>query len=111
MPTRIPKIHYFDHDEMSLCGRELTEKMLTRVPEEVTCGKCNQTLQKIDGRWCIKVKYYDSCSGCFESQDGQPVGLYLIHPKHKCYKGNGCKECAGHGVKLMEAWVPIGEAK
>ena len=42
-----------------------------------------------------KTKIYRSCSGCFESEDGNPVGDYPMHKNHGCVIGYGCKECQG----------------
>jgi len=44
-----------------------------------------------------ETKVYRSCTGCFESEDGHPVGNYPKHPKHRCYVGSGCRECQGRG--------------
>jgi hypothetical protein len=40
-----------------------------------------------------------SCSGCFESEDGHPVGEYPWDDKAKCYVGAGCKECGYTGKR------------
>ena len=40
-----------------------------------------------------------SCSGCYETEDGHPVGEYEWDEKAKCYKGSGCKECGYTGKR------------
>lgn len=44
-----------------------------------------------DGRWV-------SCSGCYETEDGHPVGDYPHSPILCCALGAGCSECGGLGA-------------
>lgn len=61
----------------------------------------------INGQVCEGVSWVESCSGCFETEDGHPVGEYPIHPKHGCHVGAGCEECGHHGVVRHSQWMPI----
>jgi len=40
-----------------------------------------------------------SCTGCFESEDGHPVGEYPWDSKANCYIGSGCSECGYTGKR------------
>jgi hypothetical protein len=42
--------------------------------------------------------WWDSCTGCTNSEDGHLIGDYPIHPKHLVPVGGGCDECKGQGV-------------
>lgn len=44
-----------------------------------------------DGRWV-------SCTGCYETEDGHPVGDYPHSPILGCALGGGCVECGGIGA-------------
>jgi hypothetical protein len=45
------------------------------------------------------VGFWQSCSGCTESEDGYVnTKYYPIHPKHGVPTGGGCSECRGKGV-------------
>jgi hypothetical protein len=61
----------------------------------------------ISGQVCEAVSWVDSCSGCFETEDGHPVGSYLFHPKHRCHVGSGCEECGYRGIRRNAQWIPI----
>lgn len=61
----------------------------------------------IRGQVCESASWVDSCSGCFETEDGHPVGHYPSHPKHGCHVGAGCEECGYHGVVRQSMWLPI----
>lgn len=56
------------------------------------------------------IKWTGTCSGCFESEDGYPVGDYPVHKKHNCYIGAGCSECGYHGVVKKACWTPYTES-
>lgn len=45
--------------------------------------------------------WWQSCSGCVESEDGHLIGDYPIHPKHGVPVGSGCDECKGKGVTFF----------
>lgn len=53
------------------------------------------------------IKFPRSCTGCYESEDGHPVGSYPIHPKHRVHIGSGCKECHYRGWYMDTEWMPI----
>ena len=61
----------------------------------------------IDNHVCEIVAWTDSCTGCYESEDGHPVGDYPIDLKHNCYIGSGCFECGYTGKRRIEMWVPM----
>jgi hypothetical protein len=61
----------------------------------------------IRGQVCELASWVTSCSGCFETEDGHPVGHYPMHPKHNCHVGSGCEECGYHGVSRSSMWLPI----
>jgi hypothetical protein len=42
--------------------------------------------------------YWQSCTGCTESEDGHLVGFYPMHPRLGVAIGSGCDECKGKGV-------------
>jgi outer membrane protease len=58
-----------------------------------------------DGFEGFVVKWTATCSGCFESEDGHPVGNYPFDEKAKCYLGAGCEECGYSGKTRREGWV------
>jgi len=42
--------------------------------------------------------FWQSCSGCHETNEGASTGWYPVHPFFKCEQGSGCGECGGIGV-------------
>lgn len=42
--------------------------------------------------------FWHSCSGCYETEDGHPVGSYPYSSTMKCTLGAGCSECGGLGA-------------
>jgi len=42
--------------------------------------------------------FWQSCSGCHETVDGQETGNYDYSTLFKCHAGSGCYECGGIGV-------------
>lgn len=47
----------------------------------------------------VSVGWWDSCSGCSESNEGYyDPKYYPPHPKHGVPRGGGCDECKGKGV-------------
>ncbi|NMZ72944.1 hypothetical protein HBO32_07525 [Pseudomonas nitroreducens] len=42
--------------------------------------------------------FWHSCSGCYETEDGHPVGQYPHSSTMKCPLGSGCSECGGLGA-------------
>jgi len=108
-----PKVHFLTPgDDKTQCGWSGPNILFDENPENVNCQRCHTNLRKIDGKWWLDCTYYDSCTGCFESEDGQPMGGgYRMHKKHHCYVGHGCLECGGHGVTKRVVGVPIDEMR
>lgn len=42
--------------------------------------------------------FWHSCSGCYETEDGHPVGQYPFSETMNCTLGAGCSECGGLGA-------------
>lgn len=42
--------------------------------------------------------FWRSCCGCYETEDGHPVGRYAYSVVMKCALGVGCNECGGLGA-------------
>lgn len=61
----------------------------------------------IDGERCRLTKWTDSCSGCFEFNEGLGLSDYPIDKKHNIHLGSGCSECGYQGKVRHEMWVPI----
>lgn len=55
--------------------------------------------------------WYSTCSGCYESVDGQPFGDYPWHEKHGIYIGAGCSECGYHGIVKQSMYLPYIDPK
>lgn len=53
------------------------------------------------------ARWTGTCSGCFDSVDGHPVGHYRFHPQHRCFIGAGCSECGYTGLRRHEMWIPL----
>ncbi|WP_374979259.1 hypothetical protein PSGK_21225 [Pseudomonas solani] len=55
--------------------------------------------------------WWNACSGCHESEEGQPVGTYAYSPSLGCSLGSGCSECGGLGAvwHRAEDWLPTKE--
>lgn len=53
------------------------------------------------------LRFVASCTGCFECEDGYPIGDYPTHPVHQCYVGSGCSECGYHGIRKTGHWLPF----
>jgi hypothetical protein len=65
-------------------------------------------LQKvINGEVCEIARWTQTCSGCFNSEDGHPIGEYPKDAKHGCFVGSGCDECGYRGKRRIEMWVPV----
>jgi hypothetical protein len=53
----------------------------------------------------ISVGYWQSCTGCTESEDGYVnEDHFPPHPKHGVPQGMGCDECKGKGV-VFQRWT------
>lgn len=64
-------------------------------------------LKKIDGELCRLAKWTDSCSGCFEFNEGIGLSHWDMDKKHNIYLGSGCHECGYSGKKRHSMWVPV----
>jgi hypothetical protein len=42
--------------------------------------------------------FWRSCTGCYETEDGHPVGSYAYSSVLQCALGSGCSECGGLGA-------------
>lgn len=42
--------------------------------------------------------FWRSCTGCYETEDGHPVGSYAYSSVLQCSLGSGCSECGGLGA-------------
>lgn len=42
--------------------------------------------------------FWSPCSGCYETEDGHPVGKYAYSEALGCALGSGCHECGGLGA-------------
>lgn len=56
-----------------------------------TAKRVAELVEQGDGFW-------QSCSGCHETNDGAETGNYPFNPVFKTYQGAGCHECGGIGV-------------
>jgi hypothetical protein len=76
----------------------------TTAPIELSGVK--EALESSDGFW-------RTCSGCYESEDGHPVGDYPYSAILNCDLGAGCSECGGIGAVWdntdYDAMVEFGE--
>lgn len=87
-----------------LAGRRLDRRRKYATTED---GK---PCEWYDGALLFELaRWTDSCSGCFESEDGHPVGIYPRDPKHRCYIGAGCDECGYTGKRRRAEWLPVTE--
>ena len=55
------------------------------------------------------VSFTESCSGCFEFNEGLGLDAYEYDDKNGCYIGAGCEECGYTGKRRQEHWVPFDE--
>jgi len=53
------------------------------------------------------ARWTDSCTGCFEFNEGWGLSGYSVDPKHKCYIGSGCDECGYTGKVRHAMWIPF----
>lgn len=53
-----------------------------------------------------RIVYTDSCSGCFEFNEGLGLGNYEYDKKAQCYKGSGCFECGYTGKRRHDFYMP-----
>lgn len=69
------------------------------------------TLESIAEQRAEKSGWWDSCSGCYETEGGQPVGTYTYNNALACSLGSGCSECGGLGAvwHRAEDWLPTEE--
>ncbi len=53
------------------------------------------------------VRWTATCTGCYESEDGHPVGEYDFDQKSGCAIGAGCEECGYTGKSRRAEWCPF----
>lgn len=63
--------------------------------------------QTVNGKICELAQWTSSCTGCYESLDGHPVGEYPYDKKAGCHVGSGCHECGYTGKRRQAFWVPL----
>lgn len=61
----------------------------------------------VDGLDGFIVEFTDSCSGCYETNEGYPTGGYAYDEKAQCHVGSGCHECGFTGKRRRREWVPF----
>jgi hypothetical protein len=61
------------------------------VGDNYTAKRVKELTEENEGFW-------RSCSGCYEMEDGHPVGLYEYNKVLQCDIGSGCRECGGIGA-------------
>ncbi|KKC24903.1 hypothetical protein [Sphingomonas sp. SRS2] len=59
----------------------------------LTIGEHVRELVEINGDG-----FWSPCSGCYETEDGYPVGSYPHSAVLRCVLGGGCSECGGIGA-------------
>jgi hypothetical protein len=81
------------------------------MPIEVIKLDGRRNYKMIDGELCQLIEpYTDSCSGCYETVDGQNVFGYPYDEKAGCFLGSGCEECGYTGKRRYQYWMPIKDA-
>lgn len=82
--------------------------ILTASAQQPTGGL---NLASIAEQRAEKSGWWDSCSGCYETEGGQPVGTYTYSSALACSLGSGCSECGGLGAvwHRAEEWLPTEE--
>ena len=56
------------------------------------------------------VHWTSTCAGCYETEDGYPVGEYPYDEKAQCALGAGCTECGYRGKVRQSMWIPFDTA-
>lgn len=59
------------------------------------------------GELGMEVRWTDSCSGCFEFNEGLGLDRYQFDSKAGIYLGHGCEECGYTGKRRQVDWVPL----
>jgi hypothetical protein len=54
-----------------------------------------------------EVAWTDSCSGCYETNEGYAPAGAPFDEKANCHLGSGCHECGYTGKRRSVAWVPL----
>lgn len=70
-------------------------------------GKHRTKVIEFEGQLGMEVRWTSACSGCYESEDGYPVGSYPFDEKAGCYIGAGCGECGYKGKRRNRSWIPL----
>ncbi|WP_109150683.1 hypothetical protein [Azospirillum sp. TSO5] len=84
----------------SVAGKRLDRRRKYATTDDGKPDDCTGHLLFSLGSWT------ETCTGCFESEDGYPIGAYAHDPKHGCYVGDGCPECGYTGKRRMVMWLP-----
>lgn len=90
-PPRYTKLYVDPSAEIAaLCERIAgMEKDAKNTPVEFQ--DVERVIQNGDGQW-------KSCSGCYDTEDGNPTQRYRQSTFLKCPLGSGCSECGGLGA-------------
>ena len=60
-----------------------------------------------EGHEGFVTRWTESCTGCFEFNEGWGLEHYEYDAKHKCRIGAGCSECGYTGKRRASFWVPF----
>lgn len=77
-----------------------TEPLYRHPPTSVAADGANVPLELAGVAQQLREKagFWSSCSGCYESEDGHPMGDYIYSAALECTLGAGCSECGGLGA-------------
>ena len=62
---------------------------------------------ELDGVEGYEVEWTDSCSGCYETDEGCPLPGAQYDEKARCHLGMGREECWYTGKRRRREWVPF----
>lgn len=66
----------------------------------------------IGGETCqLSEPFTLTCSGCYETVDGNNVYGYPYDEKAGCHVGSGCHECGYTGKRRHQMWYPVKDAE
>ena len=96
-------------EELEAMAKRLEQKSLSGPPSWIDTPinpigpEAAAMLRACKGR--VRVKniepddgFWNSCSGCHETNEGAETGFYPYSPEFQCYLGAGCRECGGIGA-------------
>lgn len=86
-----------------------TYRMIPKECDNPDAGMVRRKVVVLDGVEGYNSAFTATCSGCFESLDGQPCGSYPWDKKACCYIGSGCHECGYTGKRRVHFFVPFSE--